>query len=492
LSRCTAGSRRVRAAPFDEDEPMQRTRGNRTPVARVLVLVAALAVTSCASTDDGRASGGSAATTSPSTTAAAEGGAPPPSSDATTVPPPHPVSGTALDASGRPLAGHTVSLREDRGIASDVVGLFAATLTFGLSCAAGADPCRSSGATSTTTAGDGRFAFAADAVAQARGRSRGVVLSFGDPATEGSVALHLDPAVGGDVGDLALWSPALTVTPGADLRATVRWTGPPTADGNTLLRGAVTDGVPTKEGGTAALVQFAPHGPSADVVVDRRAIEDRPGALVLTTGFSRPRAGQRPRADWTAPPVQFPGAGAPLSRGRSCVIEGAAIAGCPLTDGDLVTVPVPVPQSFASATIDLGSAVPVGAVAVRNDGDVVVQLSADGQHFAAATARSSDAFWPARRFTGAGASARFVRVLPQGQQRLAPTEVSVWPPAAAGSVATAPAAGPLPTAPAAPRGTDAPEGSRSGRGALSLLAAVILILVAAAVAFAVGRRSARR
>ena len=266
----------------------------------------------------------------------------------------NPVTGRLLGSNGKALAGVPVRLDENRGIASDIFGAFAAAFTLGLSCAAGADPCRSSGEAATSSGADGTFRFDGAAVEEARGGSNGVVLSAGSEAA-GGIRVALNPVAGGDLGDLALWSPAVRArTDGFDV--TFKGVAPPGADRRTLVHAAVLDAQ------RRPVSQQAKNGPEVTFMVDRRAYEDGPGIVVLTAGFSRPRANQSPRIDWTSAPVRIgAGAGAPLSRGRPCPIEviggGRAPGGCPLTDGDLVTGTL----DLRSAVIDLGAPRKVGS-----------------------------------------------------------------------------------------------------------------------------------
>ncbi|HET7652798.1 MAG TPA: hypothetical protein VFK42_07160 [Acidimicrobiales bacterium] len=411
------------------------------------------------------------------------------------------MTGTALDATGRPLANTTVTLRENRGVANDVLGFFAAVFSLGASCAAGADPCRASGGAATTTDAAGHFGFDAATVTAARGRSRGVVLQFGDAATDGAVAVQLNPTRGGDLGELRLWNPELVARQANATGTTLAWRAPPLADTRTVLRGAITDGPPT--GATRTLAQFAPHGPSAAVTIDRRALEDRAAVVVLTVGFSRDRAGQRPRIDWTAPLRSVTGAGAPLSRGAPCTADGTVLAGCPATDGDLTTPMRPEPAGYGTVTVDLRRAVVAGTIAVRTGtgAGAAVDVSTDGRTWTPADTGRPDAIWPAALFTAGGRAVRYVRVRPAtgngngtGGGTVDPSEISVWPATAAPAPApAAPAAG-IPPVPGADGGR--PRAATTGDGGSRVLyvaAAILLLLaVAGSTAFLLGRRDSQR
>ncbi len=416
-----------------------------------------------------------------------------------------PVTGRLLAADGRPLAA-AVRLDENRGIASDVFGTIALLFTLGLSCLGGADPCRPSGGAATTSGADGTFRFDTTAVQQARARSNGVILSAGSESA-GGLRVKLNPTAGGDLGDLSLWAPRVQArVDGGDVRFTA--VAPPGADRRTEVTARILDAKQRLVGQTART------GPEVAYQVDRRAYEDGPGTVVVTAGFSRPRAGQNPRIDWTSPPVGVgPGAGAPVSRGRPCTLDrgGApAPAGCPLTDGDLVTDAAP---GLRSAVVDLGAPRPIGLVAVRPSAGEV-EVSTDGQVYepvGRSTARP-DA-WPAALFDAGSRPARFVRVATTAPSATPATtapassgrapsgpgivEVSVWPSDA--RLPSQPATAPRPSAdPSAPPGTTiplaaplvGPDDDRTSGGFLlpALVALVLLLVVVAATGVLAGRR----
>ena len=227
-----------------------------------------------------------------------------------------PVSGRLLDGSGRPLGGHVVVLSENRGIANDIFGSVGVVFSLGLSCVAGADPCRSSGSSRVDTDGDGRFVFDEAQVAQALGHSHGVILAAGDPTTEGTVTVRLNPSLGGGLGDVPLWDPRASVA-ASGAAVTVKWTAPPTSDGSTVVAASVTDGIPSPTNRSPATYDAVrQNGVRGGVDLDARGWEDRAAAMRLSVGFHRARAKQNPRIDWLARPVPLPTVGAPLSTAR--------------------------------------------------------------------------------------------------------------------------------------------------------------------------------
>ena len=400
----------------------------------------------------------------------------------------HSVTGRLVDGSGRPLGGHAVILSENRGIANDIFGSFAAVFSLGLSCVAGADPCRSSGSSRVDTDGAGHFTFDVAQVTQAMGHSQGVVLAAGDPTAEGSVTVRLNPSIGGDLGDVPLWDPHLVV--GASGGALgLRWSAPPTSNGSTVLAGSVVDGVPSPANRSPRIYDtFRQNGVRGAVDLDPRGWEDRPAAISLTVGFHRARAGQNPRIDWLARPVPVRGAGAPPSRGAPCRFTGLpAIQTCPLTDGDLFTVfspttgPCPAPPSTTTAAptatgvacgaptaiVDLGRAVQAGAVVVRPAAVATVSVSTDGATWRALTPASPSGLLAASLFDARGASWRYVRVVGGS-----PAEVSVWPPGPATS-----ATFPSPPGVTAPGGVAAPSPRPARHGASGFWLGVALLLL---------------
>ncbi|MFP5372248.1 MAG: hypothetical protein ACLGI3_16090 [Actinomycetes bacterium] len=368
-------------------------------------------------------------------------------------------------------------LFENEGVADDV---FAIIFTLGLVCLVPDSPCRGAaerGEVATTTRGDGSFRFDEAAVRQARGDSNGVILSAGSAAA-GRVRVKVNPTVGGDLGDLPLWAPNVRARTDG-LATTVKVDAPPGADGRTQVHLAFLG--PRDQ----AMLRATLTGSEVVGTVDRRAYEDGPGTIVLGAGFSRRRANQNARVDWTAPSVRVgPGAGVPLSRGKPCTIvvgRGVVPAGCPLTDGDLEKTAV---EEMRTAVVDLGTAQPLGRIAVRGHAETA-EISTDGQTYVPVGEVEEEfgdrAIWPGSHFDADGAVGRFVRVTASGRQA---AEVSVWPrevrpappaaaPLPASEVAEPGAAATLPAPPQA-----APLARREALGLVDKAALLLVGLVA--------------
>ena len=382
-----------------------------------------------------------------------------------------PIAGRLLDPSGKAVGGAPVIVNENRGIASAIVGGVAAVFSLGLACAAHVDPCRSSGSAATQTGADGRFSFTAAQVASARKTSRGVIVIAGDAATTGSAAVKVNPTVGGDLGDVALWDPAAAVSSTAG-GWRVRWAAPPGANSQTELHGVVL-----REGERAGvLAGLEQKGTRGDEVVDPRALEDAAGSLWLSAGFSRTRANQNARVDWLAPPVKIQGAGVPLSRGAPCVVASVPLTAspCQLTDGDLSTVAI---SAATTVTVDLRQPTKVGLVAARPNAQSA-SVSTDGTRWVPLAPRPAIASWPATLWDVEG-TWRYVRVDVGAQSGSAQlSEISVWPP---GKSVTPPAAVSTPNSPASPR-------SPHRRHLPTALIVIALVLAGMAAAGVVRRR----
>jgi hypothetical protein len=396
-----------------------------------------------------------------------------------------------VDATGGPVAGATVALNENRGLANDIVGGIGALFSLGLSCLAGADPCRPSGSVPGTTDPAGRFSFGTDQVIKARARSNGVILTAGDDR-RGTVTVRLNPGLGGALGDLALWDPHTGIGRERSMVA-VRWQAPAGADRHTVLGGAVNDG----SAPAAVLASFSAQGTSGSALVDPRSMEDHAGLLLLSAGFHRPRAAQNPRVDWTGPVQRLTGAGAPLSRHAPCHLEGRADPeACPLTDGDLVA-PISSPNCAAatppscvtSAVVDLGQSVQDVIVAVRPAGTSTVEGSADGVAYGPLAAQTTAGKWNAS-LTSPRDPVRYLRVRPASSGPLAAAEVSVWPIAI-----KVPAASPVPStggSAASPPSATGPASHPARHRGLSVLALGLVALVALAAGVLLGRRTRPR
>ena len=394
-------------------------------------------------------------------------------------PTPHPVEGRLRDAAGAPIAGAAVVLNENRGVADFIFGLVFVGLTGGIGCLLGVDPCRLSGSAETVTDASGSFRFTPEQVSHALGRSQGVILTGGDRRT-GTVSVKLNPVTGGGLGDLALWDPKPTVVTRSGV-LDLRWEAPPGANSRTVVQGYVRDGaVATARG--VDLAAFADQGARASEGIDSRALEDHEGVLVLTAGFSRPRAGQDARVDWTAPVMTLSGAGAPPSRGAACAIDGRSGGTCMLTDGDLSTpaggercTDVRPPAGCStSAAIDLGRDTSGAVVAVRPVGSYRVEASTDGASYVGLEAAKAPGAWSASLYALPG-TARWIRVASADGGPLAAAEVSVWPATPAKLPAVPPGSTRLPSVPAGSGG-----GASGSRGVPMAIAFVLVLCLAGA------------
>jgi hypothetical protein len=237
--------------------------------------------------------------------------------------------------------------------------------------------------------------------------------------------------------------------------------------------------------------------------VDGRVLEDADGAVsvVATADTQVTRTADR-LAFRTARRHVRSGAGVPTSRGKPCSIAVAGAAAstaspCGLTDGDFdrfalanalgpKLVGPESAQTPASATVDLGEALPPSLIVVRGCPDAcAVEASSDGTAFApvGTTATQPDALLT----PPTPAPVRYVRVSGRAPDLAALTELSVWTP-------TQPRR-PTPNnavtlAPGTPHGEGAKD---SGPETAAKIAAVVALLtVAAAGGFLLGRQRLAR
>jgi hypothetical protein len=285
----------------------------------------------------------------------------------------------------------------------------------------------------------------------------------------------------------------------------------------------------SRSGGLTLDVGALPGDP-----LDPRLLEDTRGTFHLTAKGHRGSLG----ATWTSPTRPYTGtAGRPLSRSARCTVTVEKLTGnralrpCWLTDARYrATYEGPRPRhcfvdpafadpvfqqpptcEFASvrvAEIDLGRVVPVAAVLVRGECD---DCAVAGSEDHVTWTRPTDGLVPGTAQDWEGLRARWVRVLtpstslgryqyetpgakvggkdlpdsaPGDASRL--TELSVWAatpePVAAGSAPPEPDSSASPT-------TAAPSTSDDGTRTPTLVAAALLLLVTAgAVGYAVGQR----
>jgi hypothetical protein len=383
----------------------------RSAVAACAVALVSLATAACSTAERVSAP--------PATTAAPDGAAAP----STTVPAAADASlvGRVLGQDGKPVADLSISVvRTDTGssIGKALLGAF----TLGLSCLAEATSCGGAKVVdSAVTGADGRYELTLpDAYVAGYETDDDWIVSIGRPAAGAEVGgpsssyeLEVSAAVQ-EAPDLVLWdaAPSITAEHG-QLSVAVPDLRIPDGDA-TALRFVTADGAPLWE---------------VRGVVDELVLEDAPVTLAasgradVAVHHSGGRTIYHQRVRSGA--VAYRGDLVPPSRGASCAVVGAAVVGCPFTDGDLVTGTSL--GEAASVTLDLQLTRDIGQVIVRGPtvAGVVVDGSLDGRTWKplavgplggaeGVVARSSESL-----------VARYVRVSHAAGSRI--NEISAWP-----------------------------------------------------------------
>ena len=308
-------------------------------------------------------------------------------------------------------------------------------------------------------------------------------------------------AVGVQVTDLPLpplrlWSALPAVDPTAP-GAHVGWPALPADAGASPVYRALFD-----DGSGGLVWDSGPLQGRTSYDVDGRVLEDADGAVsVVATADTQVTKSADRLAFRTARRHVRSAAGVPASRGKLCsiVVAGAApttTSPCGLTDGAFDRPALTralggaandpkATGAAASATIDLGEAVPPTMIVVRGcPTSCPVATSSDGTTFVPVrTATQPDAIL----LPTAPAPARYVRVSGEARDLAALTELSVWTPAQGKRPTSSNA---VALAPGTPHGQG---GGDSGLDTAAKIAAVVLLLiVAAAGGFLLGRRRLAR
>ncbi|HET9050630.1 MAG TPA: hypothetical protein VFO60_02940 [Candidatus Dormibacteraeota bacterium] len=341
------------------------------------------------------------------------------------------ISGRALDASGRPLAGARIQLFKEADLGEAVFGLVFAVGTLGAVCFTPVAPsiCRS--ARIATAAGDGTFSY---------------TLSGSD--TQGSIgqASTLDVVVADPEGgeqaasttlrfeaqssqvtlpDARLWDAAARLGE-ASGRISVDWRALPAEDGRDTAYSVELD-----DSSRRALWSQRAGGTSA--VVDSRVVEDVSGSAVALATANLGDTGAV-QGVYASRRLAFPRTAAvPASRGRPCAAVSAPSLAttpqptCGVTDGNLVEAAhlQGAPGSVVSGVVvDLGSTRPVSLVVPRGvTTDTIVEVSTDGAHYTTAATSSGGTV----TLDLHGVRARYVRLRSTaGLDVSLMTELSVW------------------------------------------------------------------
>jgi hypothetical protein len=345
------------------------------------------------------------------------------------------ISGTALNAAGKPLANTKVLLFKQADIGGVLFGGILALGSLGTICLLpkgdAPDLCRK--ARTATTDARGRYQF--DLKGEDTQGSLGteatlnVVFSSGGSTSTTVSFSAKDASVRLPAARLVNLAPHVAQS-ARGIR--VGWAGLPAAAGR---RPSYNAQLFANRGQSALWTQTA-NGRST--TLDPRLLEDRPGSVAVGASTVLPGASGTGTVRGYYLSRMLPvraTAGAPPSRGKRCAaVTGTAPARdgsfsrCAATDGDLDSAARLAADSGAvvtGAVVDLGSVRPVSLVVGRGfSGQVVVEISTDGRTFSTVATSSGSAV--ATKVPG-GQRARYVRLRsPAGLDESLSSELSVW------------------------------------------------------------------
>lgn len=378
------------------------------------------------------------------------------------------VRGTLVAPDERSVTGRTVSAVRIKTGGDVLTDLFTTVFTGGLAalgCLGGdglIEVCRVGDySTQTTTGGAFAFRLRAEDITSSAGRRRALDITTGLAPAAGEtsgpiVSVRLRPKKGEKavtIGRMTAWDGAVSAS-GQDRALSLRWEDPPAT-------GAVA--VRLEEPGRGLFISND-HA-SLPAVIDARIVEDaNPTMTVAVKG----RVSGRDTV-WTSAARPIAGtAGAPASRGVPCTVtvgtassavpSSPSRAGCWLVDGHFNAAPrLPRPTScrvmtdahgfsdtvcirapITSATLDLGSPIPLSLVVLRRSTDyadatgsaVVVEASVDSQRWRPVGEWGGEPFNNQLELQlPRGLSARYVRLRVDGEPRPQPSYIDERAPA---------------------------------------------------------------
>jgi hypothetical protein len=343
------------------------------------------------------------------------------------------VSGRALDASGKPLAGARVLLFKEANLGEVLLGSALVIGTLSTVCLLPEPPgiCREARVEETDE--DGRYEFELEGsdTQGSLGTEATLNVVLSGPKAQGSTTVSFAAkATEVTLPDARLWRARPAVDSSSN-RIGLSWSPLPKAAGSDVAYSAqLFEG----EAQTPIWSQPATGSRSS---IDPRILEDRSGAVAVGAAaeLSGGSGTGDVRASYLSARVSVAAtAGVPPSRGRPC----AAVTGprarradpapdCPMTDGDLAAAARLVGGKgvVSGVVIDLGSVRPIDLVVARGfAGQFLVEVSSDGTawRMVGTELGTTVAVTPPGR-----PSARFVRVRsPTGLDESLAAEVSVW------------------------------------------------------------------
>jgi hypothetical protein len=343
------------------------------------------------------------------------------------------ISGRALDASGKPLAGARVLLFKQADIGEVVFGAVLAVGTLSTICLLPEPPAICREARTVTADDDGRYEFELKGsdTQGTLGTESTLNVVFSGAKAQGSTTVSFiakDEAV--SLPDARLWRAAPKVSrPGG--RIQLSWSPLPRSAGSDATYSAQL----FEADGQSPLWSQSVSGRTGSI--DPRILEDQSGSVAVSAGteLSGGRGTGEVRASYLSQRLPVGAtAGTPPSRGQPCAaVTGTApptagrMSACAATDGDLKS-PARLSSRKAGVVtgvlVDLGTSHRVSLVVARGfAGQFLVELSDDGRAWRTVATNAGSA---AVAVPGMP-SARFVRLRsPAGLDESLSSEVSVW------------------------------------------------------------------
>lgn len=299
------------------------------------------------------------------------------------------VSGTALDASGQPLASNKVGLVRLPDLLEVFTGLIVIGGSVGTACLAPDPPaiCKSIRVTTTDAKGAFSYQLTGKDTQGSVGQASNWTLSVREPAPGGAIFGAADTAsfiintTDLTVPQLRLWHPKLKLTPGTG-SLSLSWT-----DLKSDVGIAADDYDVRVVNGAFQTVWALQNITGTKTSIDPRALEDFAGAWSVSAHRSVPGTETSFQLTHQSPGAALASQGdVPLSRGKPCYVQLDAAPSplgdkgvCPVTDGNLgtpynATGPTCTNQGSTQCTqtsdtwvaIDLGSLTAVHKVFLHN------------------------------------------------------------------------------------------------------------------------------
>lgn len=344
------------------------------------------------------------------------------------------VSGTALNAAGKPLANTRVLLFKQADIGGVLFGGILALGSLGTVCLLpeGDAPAICNKARTARTDSQGRYHFdlKGEDTQGSLGTEATMNVVFADRAARASTTVSFtakETAIQLPKARLVNLAPQVNQAGG---RISVSWSGLPAAAGD---RATYSAQLFASRGSSALWTQTAS---GRRTTLDPRLLEDRSGTVAVGASTVLPGGSGTGTVHGYYLSAKLPvraSAGAPPSRGKRCApvtgttpAKDGVFSRCAATDGDLDNAARLVGSGVVTGVVvDLGRVRPVSLVVGRGfAGQVLVEVSTDGRTFSTVATSSGSAV--ATKVPG-DQRARYVRLRsPAGLDESLSSELSVW------------------------------------------------------------------